>query len=299
MIFIKRSTWFFVFVLLTACTSESVDKKTQDSNSQIEEVSQKPVSKDSKDDILARVNGSTITRSELAYAMNRLLPKGMSDIQKEKLSGKVLDSLIDSRLMADLEASTMSEHEHKELETKVSAYREELLVKQYITKNITPNPVTAEKIHQYYLDHPHEFGGGTEKTFEIIEARENLDEAERKQLLIEFAGLKGVNNWANWFADTKLQKVSYKQSTLLVELLDESLKKIVVNTKDGETSPVLNNKKIRIVRVNQSKQLPAKPIDQVSRKIRRKLAPQALKVSIKNHLVDLKKKASIEKSIGN
>lgn len=291
----------FMFMFLTACGAEKVVESDEKSNidkvsTLVETEAVKVLKKinESRKEVVSKVNDSEITQSQLDYAMNRLLPKKLNKEEREGLSGKVLDSLIGSRLMADHQEAKLDEQEYDLLMIKVNAYKEELLVKKYITENITPQPITRDSVYQYYLNHQDNFGGGSEKTFEVIQSKNNLNEVERKALLIELSKLPTVNDWSNWYVTNKNFKISYKKVTSLVELLKQPLKKIISATDEGATSPLLNEEVLTIVRVNRVKTIPAKSFKEVSREIRRIMAPQALKKSIKSHLVNLRNNASIE-----
>jgi len=301
MIVIRFLTCCLVLVTLSACNEKQeavivedkvevkpkFETKLEDSNTEI------------SSDILASVNKTHITKSQLDYAVSRLLPRKLSDTEKDKLSEKILESLIDSRLMAVLAEDKLDDEGRRSLAIKVAAYREELLTKQYIVENITPQPVTRDEVYQYYLDHQNDFGGGIKKEFEIIQTKENLKDADRKILLIELSKLSETKDWATWVTNNKHLNITYKKSVLMTDLLKNPLKALIEKTKEGETSPVQNEKKLTIVRVNKINKISPKIFEQVSREIRRKMAPRALKTSIRNHLKEIRKNAEIDTYLFN
>ena len=240
-----------------------------------------------------------ITKNQLDYTMTRLLPENLDNDVKEKLSGKVLSSLIDSRLMASIEEAKLDEQERQLMNLKTEAYREELLVKKYITENITPQPMTQESIHQYYSGHLKDFGEKIEKTYEIIQSKTLLKETERAELLTKLSSISVIDDWVSWLENNKNLSLSYRKITSPVGLLEEPLRGLIEATGVGETSPLLNEKVLTVVRVEKNNKIPAKPFEQVSRKIRRMLAPQSLRSAIKEHLIELKRNASIEKHLSD
>lgn len=287
---------YCLLLTLVACNSDEIGKQEN-----IEKVtSTAQVNKneiEEANEVVAKVNNTVITKNQLDYTMTRLLPENLDNDVKEKLSGKVLSSLIDSRLMATIEEAKLDEQERQLMNLKTEAYREELLVKKYITENITPQPMTRESIHQYYSGHLKDFGEKIEKTYEIIQSKTILKETERAELLTELSNISAVGDWSSWFESNKKLSLSYRKTTSPVGLLKEPLRGLIDATGVGETSPLLNGKVLTVVRVEKIKKTPAKPFEQVSGNIRRLMAPQALKVSIGKHLIQLKKKASIESYI--
>ena len=279
---------------LVACNSDRKEKNIEKVTSTAQ-VNKSEIEETNK--IVAKVNNTVITKNQLDYAMIRFLPKDLGADVKEKLSGKVLNSLIDSRLMAAIEEAKLDKQERQLMNVKVEAYREELLVKRYIIENIEPQPITQENIHQYYLEHLEEFGEKTEKTYEIIQSGEVQKESERVSLLTKLSNISAVDDWSSWFENNKNLGLSYRKTTSPVGLLKEPLRGLIEATGVGETSPLLNGKVLTIVRVEKIKMIPAKPFEQVSGNIRRMMAPQALKISIKDHLIELKKNASIKKHL--
>lgn len=284
---------YCLLLSLVACNSaekgkqkniEKVTSAVTVNKSKVEEVNK----------IVAKVNNTVITKNQLDYTMTRLLPKRLDENVKKKLSEKVLSSLIDSRLMATIEEAKLDEQERQLINIKMEAYREDLLVKKYITENITPQPVTQESIYQYYLKHLKDFGEKIEKTYEIIQSETVLKETERAELLSKLSNISAVDDWSSWYENNKKLSLSYRKITSTIGLLEEPLRGLIEATGVGETSPLLNEKSLTVVRVEKINKIPAKSFERVSGNIRRLMAPQALKASIEKHLIKLKKNASIE-----
>lgn len=293
MIVFRVVIYSVLFLSLVSCNSSDKEKKSEKPVTSVQVKSMNEAEKDTATNIVAKVNDTVITKSQLDYTMTRFLPKKIDENTKEELSKKVLRSLVDSRLMAILEEGKLDKQERELLNTKVEAYREELLVKRYITDNIEPQPITQESIYQYYQSHLEDFGQSIEKTYEIIQSKATLTETERVVLLTELSNLSTVENWLSWVTDNKKLGLSYRKATSAVEILEEPLRGLINATADGKTSPLLNKEILTVVRVEKSKKVLAKPFNQVSGSIRRMMAPQALKKSIRDHLIKLKKNASI------
>lgn len=253
---------------LVACGEKDVSLETVDANA-----------KDSV--ILAEVSGSAITREELDFALQRTFSKRFNGKDNDEVRNKVLKSLVSSRAMALLMEKDLSLPDKHNLELKVRAYREELLVQRYLTSHVTPKPVSTVMVKEYYEKHPEEFGGEHEKEVEIIKTVGELDSSKRKEVLTALGGVGSEVNWDAWVQEHVSLGLSYKKVRVNPDVLQQPLKTLITATGLGAVSPVHNDKDIIIVRVLSEERLPAKPLAQVSADIRRKLAPTKLRESVK------------------
>ena len=74
----------------------------------------------------------------------------------------------------------------------------------------------------------------------------------------------------------------------------QPLKSLVASTGQGETSPLHMGDTLTIVKVVETKALPAKPLMEVSADIRRKLAPVKMKDAIKAISAEAKQRMKVE-----
>ncbi|TBV01910.1 hypothetical protein [Phytopseudomonas dryadis] len=234
---------------------------------------------------LATVDGGSVTRAQLELAIERTLGESAPLFASEEVERKILDSLVASRAMALLAERELSASEKVQLELKVQAYREEMLVRHYLERNATPEPVSNERVADYYARHAEEFGGGVEKSFEIIASDRPLDDARRVELIgLLSAEVQASSDWqarvTRWRAEGK--PLEYRSNRLKPELLEQPLRGLVESTAAGSVAPLYVKERLLLVRVLEERRLPAQPLSQVSGQIREKLAPQALKQAVKS-----------------
>lgn len=234
--------------------------------------------------VLATVDGTSVTRAQLELAIERTLGESAPLFANADVERKILDSLVSGRAMARLAERDLSPAEREELELRTQAYREELLVRDYLKKHATAQPVTTEMVAQYYQRHPDEFGGGVEKRFEIITANGALNEQMRDQLIRQLSDPKlAAADWRSrvesWRATGT--PVEFRSGQARVELLEQPLRGLVESTPAGKVAPLSTRDGLTLVRVTEEKRLPARPLAEVSGDIREKLAPLQLKQAVK------------------
>ncbi|MEK1942591.1 MAG: peptidylprolyl isomerase [Pseudomonas sp.] len=234
---------------------------------------------------LVTVDKTPITRAQLELTIERTLGESAPLYANEEVERKILESLVSSRAMALLAERELDASEREQLDLKAQAYREELLVRNYLEKHANPEPVTNEQVADYYNRHQDEFGGGVEKSFEIIASDQDLEPAQRTELITLLSGpqVQG-KDWQKLVADWRQagKPLQYRQSRLKLELLEQPLRSLVEPTAAGSIAPLYVDGQLLLVRVTAEQKLPAKPLAEVSGQIREKLAPQALKQVVKN-----------------
>lgn len=234
---------------------------------------------------LVTVDGSPITRAQLELTVERTLGESAPLFVNDEVERKILDSLVASRAMALLAERELDAGERAQLDLKAQAYREELLVRHYLEQHATPEPVTSEQVADYYQRHPEEFGGGVEKSFEIIASDQALEEPQRAELIALLSGAEAKGrDWqkqvAAWRAAGK--PLEYRSNRIKPELLEQPLRGLVESTEVGSIAPLYADGQLLLVRVTDEERLPARPLSDVSGEIREKLAPQSLKQAVKS-----------------
>lgn len=234
---------------------------------------------------LVTVDDSPITRAQLELTVERTLGESAPLFANDEVERKILDSLVASRAMALLAERELDAGERAQLDLKAQAYREELLVRHYLEQHATPEPVTSEQVADYYQRHPEEFGGGVEKSFEIIASDQALEEPQRAELIALLSGAEAKGrDWqkqvAAWRAAGK--PLEYRSNRIKPELLEQPLRGLVESTEAGSIAPLYVDGQLLLVRVTGEERLPARPLSEVSGEIREKLAPQALKQAVKS-----------------
>ncbi|WP_236207539.1 peptidyl-prolyl cis-trans isomerase [Pseudomonas tohonis] len=234
---------------------------------------------------LVTVDDSPITRAQLELTVERTLGESAPLFANDEVERKILDSLVASRAMALLAERELDAGERAQLDLKAQAYREELLVRHYLEQHATPEPVTSEQVADYYQRHPEEFGGGVEKSFEIIASDQALEEPQRAELIALLSGADAkARDWqkqvAAWRAAGK--PLEYRSNRIKPELLEQPLRGLVESTEVGSIAPLHADGQLLLVRVTGEERLPARPLSDVSGEIREKLAPQSLKQAVKS-----------------
>lgn len=243
---------------------------------------------------IVMVDGTPITEQALEQAMERFFSSVGEIRDRERVERQVLKSLISSRAIARLSEAELDSHDTQALEYKVSAYREELLVKRYLQNHATPQPVSSDMVETYYQEHKEEFGGGTNNRFELIQTTRALNEDERRQLIKLFGSLAQESDWKNWAEQHRDEPIGWRQLNAKTELLQQPLRNLVEGTEVGATSGLHIDEQLTLVRVNGRDEIPAKPLMQVSAEIRRKLAPVKMKEAIKEISMQAEKQLEIK-----
>ncbi len=234
---------------------------------------------------VAYVNDTPITTEQVDHMASKLGLK-LAQLKKQPdARNKLRETLINSRAMALLADSGMDEQARRELELAVAAYREELLVHRYLKAHVMPQPVGMEMVEEYYRKHPEEFGGGTEKNFELLRAPDGLEEGERNSLIRKISEASKAKNWKA-LASQLGEKVTYRKASARVAVLEEPLKSLVSTTAPGNVSPLNASKGLIIIRVTAEKTISPRPMAEVSSDIRKRLAPIKLKEAVKQAAED-------------
>ena len=141
---------------------------------------EQPSSQDGAPDrLLASVNESPITQAQLDQSLERTFGSDAREVDSETRR-KVLESLVTSRAIALQSERELDAAFKQDLERRVSAYREELLVKRFLAKHAPPQPVSKEQIEAYYRQYPQRFGGYTRRRFELLASEGSLSGRERE-----------------------------------------------------------------------------------------------------------------------
>jgi parvulin-like peptidyl-prolyl isomerase len=246
--------------------------------------------------VAATVNGEAITEADIDFMIERTFKQQELVSIDETLRQKVLESLISSRAMQQSIKKEMDTDDQDRIARSVKAYEEELFVKEYLQKHVTPEPVTAEMVQQYYDQHPEQFGSEEVRDFELLKAPNVLDDKQRDKLLKQVPTIRLSQNWSasskSWQQELGLQ---YLQGRSKAGLLDKTTEQTLQRLKKGETSDVFYVEgQLHLVRVNNITTTSAKPIAEVSGEIRKKLAPLMLRNAVKKVSDDVRAAAKVQ-----
>lgn len=246
--------------------------------------------------VLARVNGSPVTQYDLDLTINTMLGQKNVAALGDDGKRKVLESLVASRVIAQKCEKELTDDELGEINKKVQAYREQVLVKKFIAAHITPEPVSQEIVNEYYLAHPEKFGAETIRTYEMISTDTEPQTNERDALLKSLYGADKSYQWATLAAELKTKgfPVFYKKGTVAEKLLHPKISALINEIEEGGTSKLtFVEGRPYLVRVLEIKNTPPRPLNEVSILIRKDLVPVQLKKALTQITADILKTADV------
>jgi hypothetical protein len=237
-----------------------------------------------EDKVLARVNGTPITDYELGQAIAGALGEySQSQLGKEGRR-KMLESLVSARAIALAEEKLLSPERRAALEKKVAAYREQVLVNDYLKERAAPEPVTTEMVKQYYDEHPEKFGGASSRAFEMIFTERAPTESERNALISALKDADSRKDWQKWTEELRKKKhpVAFRDGASDAKLLDSRLTALMAQLAPGKASNLsFIEGRAYVVRVMSESRTAGRPLAEVSGEIRQMLAPIQLKKAVK------------------
>ncbi len=232
--------------------------------------------------IVARVDGTPITEHDVALLAQRTLDINDASGVDEQTRTRLIESLVKSRAMAVQAEKALTKAELAEIDRKTAAFREELLVDRYIRNNAGFAPITSEMIREYYAAHPGEFGGKKIKTFEYVTGGVVADEQTRDRVIAEVGRLSSIKDWKKAVDGLSGLGLAYHKASMPVDMLKEPLRPLVEKTATGRVSELSMGREIVMARVLDEQDQPARPLEEVSAEIRKKLAPMVMKELIQN-----------------
>jgi hypothetical protein len=249
-----------------------------------------------KDDIVvAKVNDTPITRYDVEKVANHGLGNLAAAMSAEAYQ-RVREATIRSRAISLAMTDELNQTEKLALEKEVAAFREQLLVRRYLERHAPPSAVTPEAVRKYYDDHPEQFGGKTERTFELLGSTRALAPVERDKVL---GALKAVDTKADWQAfATEAGRglpLSYTLTTSSDEQLDRSLRELLDQLQPGQASPVsFIQGRAYVARIKGETQRSARPFEEVRADIEQMLTPGRLSASVEQVSKDVLARSRVE-----
>lgn len=269
-----------MLILISAC-QDDVDKK----------------SLTIQEKTLVKVNGENITDRDLQVASVRIVGAQRAFTLDDNVKKKILESMVMSRVISGQALKEVDKEEQDQIERKTRDYREELLVKSYLRKNVDPQPITQDMVKNYYEKNPELFGEKNIKEFELITTKKQVKGAQRDQVLTALNKARKSTNWKIFTSETNkgMGVLEYRTGKTSEKLLNAQLRSVMTNMKTRDISrPVFIEGKPYLVRISNEQQVKARPLAEVSTEIRRMLAPQHLKRAIKIVSEKLMKDAKVE-----
>jgi hypothetical protein len=249
------------------------------------------------DEPVAIVNGTTITLAEIDMVAKRSLGElAIGSVQRAAYP-RLVDAAVRSRAISMAAEHELSEVDKKSLERELAAYREQLLVRQYLSRHNPPKPVTTEMALHYYKHYPERFGGGMERRYELVGATRALSSDERTRLLAKLSDSTAQRDWKQW--SDELQKSGYPVTFLAAtsgdKVLHPKLRTLLDGLKNGTDSPVVFIEgRPYVGRVAGEDTRAPKPFDTVREEIERLLVPAQVSVAVEQAAQDVLKSSKVE-----
>lgn len=286
---------FVLCIILSGCdqANKADDNTTRNNNTQPSIQHQSPV--------LVTVNGEPITEAQLEYAMTRTLGESAGLLAGPEVQDKVLQSLVQSRAIAQQAQKELSEQEAIHMEEQVRAYREELLVKRYLQNHAEPQPVSNKQVKEYYEKNPELFGGEVIRKFEYLTSVGPLADLDREKLVTEYQKYSAEQNWKHVSASLVEAgfPVKYKQAEMNIKLLPAAIKELVTKAKVAGNVETQTKPDVIMLRVLEERITEPKPLQTVSSDIRKTLAHKQMKEAVKSLAGQVMSQAKIEKAAAN
>jgi hypothetical protein len=232
------------------------------------------------DKVLARVNDGVITAYDLQASLERSFGPERAASADAKLRREVLESMVLSRALALARDAELDAGARAALERKLAAYREELLVKQYLAEHQPPVPVSDDQAERFYREHPERFGAGQAKRYELIGSERELATSERDALLRALEGGSSQADWTAWVKGLRAKGLPLVFASGRGEegALHGKLRSVIASLAPGQVSPVtFVEGRIYLLRVTGSEPIAPTPFAQVRPQIKEMLGPLQVK----------------------
>jgi len=215
------------------------------------------------------VGGTPITKDDVNYARKKFFGERFVDARAER---NVIESLISSRAISNKAKSSLPNEVLLEIDIAVAAYKEELLIKYFIESSDVSIPVSAAEVDEYYHNHLESFGASDKKIVEVAKA----EFSKENRLPI----LESMNKIQNGDWSSKYSGVHSFQT--FASTLNGDLGVQINSLKLGEsTGVIVNGSEAYIARLKSVEHIPAKPLAEVSREIRKRLAARKISEKIR------------------
>ncbi|MGL6161634.1 peptidyl-prolyl cis-trans isomerase [Microbulbifer sp.] len=235
-------------------------------------------------DVVVYVNNDPVRQTDLEVAIERTLGEQGALVADKATRDKVLESLVASRAIAGMMEAELTEKEKQALDAEVSAWRDERLVKRYLSERVNPQPVTTAMVEKYYREHPEEFGGGKRLHFEQLQVQIAGNDRLRDKAIALLSDAAKTDDWQALSATGRSDglPVEYQKGQAGEGLTEPPLQARLRNLKPGEASALsFAGNAVSVVRLLGEENLSPRPLLEVSDDIRMRLAPLQLRRAVR------------------
>ncbi|MER2491320.1 peptidyl-prolyl cis-trans isomerase [Catenovulum sediminis] len=245
------------------------------------------------DPAIAEINGKPILQSQLDFELERTLSNVPDIFVDQRVQKRVLDSMILSHLMADIQSQQMDADEMSQLDKEVAAYKQKKLVERYIRQHVEAQPVTKQQVKDYYQKHQQEFGQKEIKFWRRIRVENVTQHPHAQAIAARLSALDSIDDLVNTNIEGLAAVVS--EGTNDQDNLQAQFQHLLAGIAAGEISDLqIDGQAMYRIAVTKAYIQPAKPLDQVQRDIQKRLSQQAWKQAIKAHGEKLRAQAEIK-----
>jgi len=269
--------WFLVLALLVSSCQKKVETAADGGSKKVEP------------NLLATGNGKKITESDLALMEEKYFSNIVAGDRIEQVKAKALESMVMMMAIAQEAESKLTAEQRLAVNTKLTRYKEELLVDVYLRNSANVVPPNESEMLDFYNKNKNLYGEKTVKTFEIL----RVTGVSNNKLPVHLKALeeyRSKEQWANLPSGYERLESSTGTSGL-----SSTITNAVASLAKGQVSKVVYlNKMPQIVRVMEELELPARPFPEVRERIRKTLAAKKLKLELKRISNDLLAKADVK-----
>jgi hypothetical protein len=249
------------------------------------------------DQVLAKVNGKSITRYDVAMELSLAVGDLVSGGLGEQSQKGMLDALVQRKAIARARLKEMGHQEEIVLHKQVDSFREKLLVRQYLAKHAENVKLTDADIQKYYEEHQEQFGGRVVTTYEMLAGMTALETRKRNEFIKSVEKAAAIPDWRKWAADLFKNGygVRYLSGSADEKMLQPEIGNLLASLQKGQTSPLtFIEGKPYLVRVLETRMTAAKPLTEVKEDIRKILMPRVYKQAAQQVSAEVMKKARVK-----
>jgi len=247
-------------------------------------------------DVVAEVNGETISRAEVEQMALEMFGEYQAAAMDEASRARLLDSMVATLALAQKSLAELSDEERARIDNKTRRYRENLLVSEYVRRNVDRKPVTESMIQAYYDRNPKQFGARTAPKYQLLSTRQPLALDQRNAFLRKYGELKSAPSLQAMHQGFQQSGFDTLYQTGVAEkgLLSARLQQLIASQTPGERSDLhYIDDKPYLVLVDELIETSPKPLNEVRGQIRKTLAMAQLKEAVKSLSTTVKQEAAI------
>ena len=247
-------------------------------------------------EVAAEVNGEIISQAELEQQAVDMFGEYQASAMDEATRQKLLDSMIATLLLAQKSVAELSDDEIARIDIKTRRYRENLLVSEYVRRNVDAKPVTESMIRDYYNRNLERFGASRVPRYQLLTTRQALAVDQRNAFFRKYGELKSEPSLEAMHRKFQQSGFDTLYQTGLAEtgLLSDRLQQLIESQQPGQLSELhYIEEKPYLVLVEEVVQTNPQPLSEVRGQIRRTLAMAQLKQAVQELSEQVKQEASI------